>query len=132
MPEIKIFRLTCFVLLLFFATSINVLGQEVNDLDVEEDSGEWDSILNAIEEGHSDSHNNPANDLYKNLWESTNIRYPSTVFAEKGDTMVFTLVGPNESAFVIPYKGKVISKFGPRGRRMHTGTDVKLACSLCF
>ncbi|MFT3738825.1 MAG: M23 family metallopeptidase [Breznakibacter sp.] len=27
----------------------------------------------------------------------------------------------------IPYHGKVISKFGRRGSRMHTGTDVKLA-----
>ena len=27
----------------------------------------------------------------------------------------------------IPFKGKVISKFGPRGSRIHTGTDVKLA-----
>ncbi|MBN2743878.1 LysM domain-containing protein [Breznakibacter xylanolyticus] len=27
----------------------------------------------------------------------------------------------------IPFQGKVISKFGPRGSRMHTGTDIKLA-----
>ena len=40
--------------------------------------------------------------------------------------MVFTLVGPGESGYFHPYKGKVISKFGPRSGRMHTGTDVKL------
>jgi murein DD-endopeptidase MepM/ murein hydrolase activator NlpD len=27
----------------------------------------------------------------------------------------------------IPFQGKVISKYGPRGSRIHTGTDVKLA-----
>lgn len=27
----------------------------------------------------------------------------------------------------IPFQGKVISKFGPRGSRIHTGTDIKLA-----
>jgi murein DD-endopeptidase MepM/ murein hydrolase activator NlpD len=112
--------------MLFFATSIHVFGQELDQEKEDEGSEEWDAILNTIEEGHSNSQNNPADELYKNLWESTNIKYPSTVFAQKGDTMVFTLVSPGESPYCHPYKGKVISKFGPRSGRMHTGTDVKL------
>lgn len=30
------------------------------------------------------------------------------------------------SRFQVPSTGKVISKFGPRGQRMHTGTDIKM------
>ena len=48
MPEIKLFRLTCFVFMLFFTTSIQVFGQELDQIKEDEESDEWDAILNTI------------------------------------------------------------------------------------
>lgn len=85
---------------------------------------EW--VLDSIHNSDSLNAAYPAQDLYKSYWSNTNIRYPSANFADKNDTIIFTLVSFGESQYVHPFKGKVISKFGPRSGRMHTGTDVKL------
>ncbi len=90
------------------------------------DSAEIVSVLDSFEVQDSTFDIFPADDLYKNLWNCTNIKYPKTEFARKNDTIVFTLVEPEDHPFVQPFKGKVISKFGPRHGRMHTGTDIKL------
>jgi len=42
-----------------------------------------------------------------------------------GDSMLITLID-SVHGFSIPFPGKIISKFGPRGRRMHKGVDIKL------
>jgi hypothetical protein len=90
------------------------------------DISEFESVLDSIEQPDSTIELFPADDLYKNLWNCTNIKYPKTEFARKNDTILFTLVGSNDHPYCHPYKGKVISKFGPRHGRIHTGTDVKL------
>jgi len=90
------------------------------------ESIEIESVLDSIQNFDSLNANNPAYVLYKNFWNNTNIRYPSADFADKNDTIIFTLVGFGESHYFHPYNGKVISKFGPRHGRMHTGTDIKL------
>lgn len=41
-------------------------------------------------------------------------------------TSYFYLDTTKLGSFVFPFSGKVISHFGKRGRRMHTGTDIKL------
>jgi len=87
---------------------------------------EIEAVLDVIEQPDSLIELFPADDLYKNLWNCTNIKYPKTEFARKNDTILFTLIGVNDHPYCHPYKGKVISKFGPRHGRMHTGTDVKL------
>jgi LysM repeat protein len=87
---------------------------------------EINMILDSIEQPDSLIELFPANDLYKNLWNCTNIKYPKTEFSRKNDTIEFTLVEPDDHPYCQPYKGKVISKFGMRHGRMHTGTDVKL------
>lgn len=119
-------RLIHISFLLLCLASLSALGQEIDLQQFEEEGQQLDSILNVIEDHNLDFGDNPASELYKNLWESTNIRYPSTAFSNKSDTIVITLVGPNDSPFFHPYKGKVISKYGPRSGRMHTGTDIKL------
>lgn len=64
--------------------------------------------------------------LYKNIWNSTQIKYPLNTLPPKEATITITLTEANDHPFVNPVIGKVISKFGKRGRRMHTGTDIKI------
>jgi LysM repeat protein len=96
-----------------------------------------DTIVNTIEDSAIDSlyaEENIPNDslisndetLYKNIWSSTQIKYPANTLPPKDVTITITLTEPFDHPFVNPITGKVISKFGKRGRRMHTGTDIKL------
>ncbi|MDP4290244.1 MAG: M23 family metallopeptidase [Bacteroidota bacterium] len=66
-------------------------------------------------------------ELLKNdHWDTLNVRtryYNTDPTAESG---TIVLNNPNENPFVYPYKGKVISPFGFRGHRIHTGIDIKL------
>lgn len=64
--------------------------------------------------------------LYKNIWNSTQIKYPVNTLPNKNDTIVISLLNQGDSPFVMPVKGQILSKFGPRHRRMHTGTDIRL------
>lgn len=64
--------------------------------------------------------------LYKNIWSSTQIKYPLNTLPPKDVTITITLAETNDHPFVNPVIGKVISKYGKRGRRMHTGTDIKI------
>lgn len=68
----------------------------------------------------------PAAKLYNNSWNNKDVRLHSDKMFDKSATYVLTLVNENDNAFVFPFKGKVISPFGYRGRRIHTGTDIKL------
>lgn len=63
---------------------------------------------------------------YKNIWNTTQIRYSNALLPSKDDTVEISLVGRNDSPFYPPVHGKVISPFGRRGSRIHTGTDIKL------
>jgi murein DD-endopeptidase MepM/ murein hydrolase activator NlpD len=64
--------------------------------------------------------------LYKNNWSSTQIRYPANTLPDKNDTIVIHLIGEKDNQFVPPVKGQLLSKFGIRHRRMHTGTDIRV------
>ena len=64
--------------------------------------------------------------LYKNAWNSTQIKYPINTLPDKNDTVEISLNLPNDRGFILPVKGEILSKFGRRGRRMHTGTDIRL------
>lgn len=68
----------------------------------------------------------PASKLYHNNWNNTDVRLNSEKMFDKNATYVLTLVNKNDNDFVFPFKGKIISPFGYRGRRIHTGTDIKL------
>lgn len=96
-----------------------------------------DTIVNTIENSDIDSlyaEENIPNDslisndetLYKNIWSSTQIKYPANTLPPKDAVITITLTDSYDHPFVNPITGKVISKFGKRGRRMHTGTDIKL------
>lgn len=84
------------------------------------------SFLSSLEELPVDSLRPELDDFYSSNWNSTQIRYSQQILPPKEDTVVMTLVGPYQNSFVMPVRGKVISKFGRRGGRQHTGTDIKL------
>jgi murein DD-endopeptidase MepM/ murein hydrolase activator NlpD len=100
--------------------------QKPTEIINEFDEDEIEIILDSIENEVEYLDMSLSDELYKNLWCNSNIRYSNTIFAEKTDTLVFTLISAGDNLYVHPFKGKVISKYGPRNGRMHTGTDIKL------
>lgn len=91
------------------------------------DSLQVDSLQVSNEELEVDSLGpNLDESLYKNVWNSTQIKYPVNTLPGKNDTITITLNEPGDHDFVLPVKGQLLSKFGKRGRRMHTGTDIRL------
>ena len=114
-------------MILLFIDSLTFAQEDsLNDYVLSPEDMEVEIVLDSIEQQESACDTFPAYDLYKNLWNSTNIRYSSASFINKNDTLLITLVSPDDLPYCHPYKGKVISKFGRRSGRMHTGTDVKL------
>ncbi|HEY3372324.1 MAG TPA: M23 family metallopeptidase [Prolixibacteraceae bacterium] len=90
------------------------------------ETSESDTLSNSIEDLPSDSLRSNDESFYHNIWNSTQIKYPLNTLPPNDVTITITLAEPYDHPFVQPVRGKVISKFGPRGRRMHTGTDIKL------
>lgn len=87
---------------------------------------ETDSLLNEIEDLPGDSLLSNDETFYHNIWNSAQIRYPLTTLPPKDELVTLRLTEPYDHPFVSPVIGPVISKFGHRGRRMHTGTDIRL------
>jgi len=66
-------------------------------------------------------------ELLKNdKWDTLNVRTRHSDTSNVADSGTIVLNNPNENPFVYPFKGKVISPYGYRGRRIHTGIDIKL------
>jgi len=85
-----------------------------------------DTLANDGEELEVDSLKTTDETIYKNIWNSTQIKYPANTLPNKNDTIVISLLNSGDSPFVMPIKGQILSKFGWRHRRMHTGTDIRL------
>lgn len=68
----------------------------------------------------------PPSVLYKNRWDTINIRTGRIDWSKISDSTVLFLHNLKDNGFVFPHKGKVISPYGYRGGRMHTGMDIKL------
>jgi murein DD-endopeptidase MepM/ murein hydrolase activator NlpD len=111
---------------LFFSTYC-IAQQSVPDTIVSKTPvSEMDSLLNTIEEIQEDSIKSIDEVLYKNNWSSTQIKYPANTLPPKTDTITISLRGTGNLKFIAPTKGPVISKFGPRRGRMHSGTDIRI------
>jgi len=93
---------------------------------IEPEVFEMDSLLETIDEIPSDSINLLNEKLYKGSWNSTQIKYSANSLPNKNDTLTIMFIGSHDHAYVHPVNGKIISKYGWRHGRMHTGTDVKL------
>lgn len=125
-------RFTFLILLLF---NFSVYAQvEPEKLIVDEDSllllgksnGDTlqiDEIEDVVEIVEVDLNNLPSSQIY-DTWNTEHIRVKRLNSSNFKDT-ILVLVG-GERNFIFPYKGKIISTFGPRGRRNHTGVDIKL------
>ena len=87
---------------------------------------EIDSTITEVEDLEIDSLKSTDESIYKNIWNCTQIKYPANTLPKKDDLVTICLFGKHDHAFVAPVKGQVLSKFGPRHRRMHTGTDIRL------
>jgi len=59
-------------------------------------------------------------------WDTLYIRTTRTDFSKLEEPRTIVLRNPEESDFCFPFKGKLISPYGPRGRRFHAGADIKL------
>jgi murein DD-endopeptidase MepM/ murein hydrolase activator NlpD len=71
--------------------------------------------------------NDPSSvNVYGLTWDTLNIRVNRNENSEKYDTSFIRLTGTDRSSFVFPYKGKLLSPFGYRGRHFHAGVDIKL------
>lgn len=113
-------------LCLFISTYISAQQPLSKTAPANQHTNTADTLYNDNEELEVDSLQAPEEALYKNEWNTTQIKYPANVFPDKNDTVVITLVGQNDHAFVAPVKGEILSKFGMRHHRMHTGTDIRL------
>lgn len=115
--------ITSILLFSFFAVAQQVLPDTVK---AASEASLADTLYNENEDLPADSLQTPDESLYKNNWNTTQIKYPASAFPSKNDTIEITLKGPNDHPFVAPVKGQILSKFGRRGHRMHTGTDIRL------
>jgi len=77
-----------------------------------------DSIRLQLELDEEDA-DTPADELYEGIWNNQFVKAYSEVSIP--DSFRVDL-----SSFVMPVQGKVTSPFGPRWRRFHYGTDIKL------
>jgi murein DD-endopeptidase MepM/ murein hydrolase activator NlpD len=65
-------------------------------------------------------------ETFKNHWDIINLfPYSHPVASKIPDSLVIALLDSNQN-FQIPYLGKINSKYGWRGRRIHRGVDIKL------
>lgn len=124
--------LIAFSLVLF---STEIFAQiEPEDLLTEEDSllliGSFntdslnvDEIDDVVEVDMVDMDNLPSSTVYS-CWNNEHIRMNRLDVRQIKDTML-VLVNDSQN-FVFPFKGNLISTFGPRGRRNHSGVDIKL------
>ncbi len=90
---------------------------------VQVDSLQIDEVEDVVEVEMLDLNNMPSSTIYS-CWNNEHIRVQRTDVRSIKDTML-VLVNDSQK-FVFPYKGKLISTFGPRGRRNHAGVDIKL------
>ena len=66
----------------------------------------------------------PAVEYYGARWNNDYVSITSD--PKPSGTTTLSLIPPETNSFVMPFCGRVISEFGPRNGRMHTGIDIIL------
>lgn len=76
-------------------------------------------VLNDLTDDLMEDH--PADDIYNSIWATDNVNpYKLPIDSIQDSIMI------DCSGFVIPARGHITSKFGPRKYRYHYGTDIKV------
>lgn len=76
-------------------------------------------VLNDLTDDLMEDH--PADDIYNSIWTSEHVNpYKLSIDSIKDSIAI------DCSGFVMPAKGHITSKFGPRKYRYHYGTDIKV------
>ncbi|HZL11658.1 MAG TPA: M23 family metallopeptidase [Prolixibacteraceae bacterium] len=121
----KLYPLVLGISLLFslYSFSQQTLPVTIEPINV---SLDMDSLNSDVEDLEVDSLQSADQTLYKNIWNCTQIKYPVSTLPDKNDTIAISLLGPSDNPFVMPVQGEILSKFGMRHGRMHTGTDIRL------
>jgi LysM repeat protein len=120
--KIQTFTLTICLLFPIFTFSQQILPDTINcNTEVSQNDS-----LTVFDEIPNDSLISNDETLYKNLWSNAQIKYPLNTIPPQDALITITLAEPNDHPFVQPVIGQILSKFGKRGRRMHTGTDIRL------
>lgn len=70
--------------------------------------------------------NNPFLNLYYTSWDTLYVRRYSEIPPATGDSTRLSLFNDKSTGFVFPIEGSLLSPFGKRGRRVHSGVDIKL------
>ena len=99
--------------------SVNIFKEEIEYRNFNPDSANPDFIP-------LDFRFLPADLLYSHKWDTLNASGSKFVFNKSDTVIIFLHCEPGHPCFVFPFKGKTISDFGYRGRRPHTGVDIKL------
>jgi len=69
---------------------------------------------------------NPFLDKYYKSWDTLCVRRYSEVPIITDEVISLPLFNENSTGFVMPVEGTFLSPFGSRGRRVHSGVDIKL------
>jgi LysM repeat protein len=132
-----LFRIHFFAFILIFTSQFTVFGQSKNIDTIPNNCAvmgplpdsslfkiDTTQIEDKIEKLAITADEIPCNDLYK-YWNNDYVRLKKKSINEiiKSPTTIILLA---QGRFVFPFKGKIISPFGYRGRGVHTGTDIKL------
>ena len=67
----------------------------------------------------------PLNEYYSS-WDTLCVRRYSDPIDSRNDSVLLPLTSGSPGAFVFPHIGQLLSPFGYRGRRVHSGVDIKL------
>ena len=121
-------KLSIFTLVISLFISTYSIAQQILPATIEpiNENFEVDSLLNQSEDLEVDSLKSCDETIYKNIWNSTQIKYPANTLPDKNDTITISLFNATDTSFVMPVQGQILSKFGMRHGRMHTGTDIRL------
>lgn len=95
-------------------------GMDENELEASE------NMLPAANSAMPVSISNSLINKYYSSWDTLYVRRSSVTPPDAGDSVSLPLFNDNSTGFVFPIEGTFLSPFGKRGRRTHSGVDIKL------
>jgi len=124
-------RLVTFFISLIFSISINAaMAQELSSEPAggmdENELEELEILLPPSNSAIPMAINTPELDKYYTSWDTLHVRRYSEVPPALGDSIDLLLFNDYSTGFVFPVEGTFLSPFGYRGRRVHSGVDIKL------